>query len=378
MGYPISGLSRGGTPSQVWVGRGYLGYPLARSGWWGGTQGIPRPELGYPPDLKWWDGEPPRTWDGVPPGPEMGYPPAPEMGYLLDLRWGTPQTWDGVPPPDLRWGTPLTWDRVTLPTRPEMGYPLPEMGYPPTWGTPHYTEQHSVHLLHGGRCASCIHTGGLSCFMTFLCRLGFLSFIHTKTWISFSSGNSAPLHVTQQCRCRSSVCVCALNNITGWFAAGHPYEGQRMASNNRRREKAFTKFHVAGMFASSRSGNSGVETVTLTPNKKGNLDYKYLGEYFSPVIVWGSGATSVKWLSAQVTPSFDLRHQGKSAENQPNSTGGFLICEAKLTTKFQKRNNNNSNFRLHFYNFWHQSLVCSKAQETRINCTQKQTQTLRL
>ena len=50
-----------------------------------------------------------------------------EMGYLpyLDLGRGTP------------------------PPRPEMGYP------------PHYTEQHSEHLLCGGWCASCVHAGGL-------------------------------------------------------------------------------------------------------------------------------------------------------------------------------------------------------------------------
>ena len=56
-GYPISGLGKGvphlrsgwgvphprsgwwgvtqGTPNQVWIVGGYLGYPLTRSGWWG-------------------------------------------------------------------------------------------------------------------------------------------------------------------------------------------------------------------------------------------------------------------------------------------------------------------------------------------------------
>ena len=51
-GYPISGLA-GGTPSQVWPGelphlrsRGVPGVPpLTRSGWWGGTQGTPYPDL---------------------------------------------------------------------------------------------------------------------------------------------------------------------------------------------------------------------------------------------------------------------------------------------------------------------------------------------
>ena len=66
----------------------------------------------------------PQTWDGVPPRPKMGTPPP---------------TWDGVPP-YLRWDTPLP-------------------GVPP----PHYTEQHSEHLLHFGRCASCVHAGRLSC-----------------------------------------------------------------------------------------------------------------------------------------------------------------------------------------------------------------------
>ena len=38
------------------------------------------------------------------------------------------------------------------------------MEYPPTQGTsPPNTEQHSEHLLRGGQCACCVHTGGLSC-----------------------------------------------------------------------------------------------------------------------------------------------------------------------------------------------------------------------
>ena len=30
---------------------------------------------------------------------------------------------------------------------------------------PHYTEWHSEHLLRSGQCASCVHAGGLSCFV---------------------------------------------------------------------------------------------------------------------------------------------------------------------------------------------------------------------
>ena len=73
------------------------------------------------------------------------------------------------------WGTP--WEEGT-----PLGYP-PRRGYPPqgtiqqtgtqvrypTPGRGHLprstpTEQHSEYLLRGGRYASCVHAGGLSCF----------------------------------------------------------------------------------------------------------------------------------------------------------------------------------------------------------------------
>ena len=148
-GYPISGLGRGvpyprsrwGTPFQVWggtpisgLGRGVPRVPPIRSGW-GSTQGTPR------------------TWDGVPP------------------------TWDGVPSPDLRWGTPLTWDGVP---------PWPEMGYPPTWdGVPplsryppplHSSIASTCYVA--GRCASCVHAGGLSCFLDII-----ENFFGKRVWI---------------------------------------------------------------------------------------------------------------------------------------------------------------------------------------------------
>ena len=114
--------SGGGVPHPR-SGRG--GYPIPGLG--GGGVLHPRSGQGTPPDLGW--GTPPgpgmRTRDGVPPRPGMGYPPGPGMGY---------------------------------PPRPGMGYlPGPGMGTPPDLG-------HSEHLLFGGRYASCVHAGGLSCF----------------------------------------------------------------------------------------------------------------------------------------------------------------------------------------------------------------------
>ena len=59
------------------------------------------------------------------------------------------------------------------PSHVQGGYPM-FGGYPMSggvphvwWGVPHIrpphcTEQHSEHLLRGGRCASCVHAGGLS------------------------------------------------------------------------------------------------------------------------------------------------------------------------------------------------------------------------
>ena len=142
-GYPIQVWMVGGTPSQVWPGGGY---PIP-----GLAQGTPLDlRWGTPPDMGWGppqtsDRVPPRhgmgyplTWDGVPPRTGMGYPPRHGTGY--------PQIWDRYPP--------RTWDRVPPPPGPEMGYPQ--------------TDQHSEHLLHGGRYASCVHAGGLSCIQNCL------------------------------------------------------------------------------------------------------------------------------------------------------------------------------------------------------------------
>ena len=168
-GLPCPGLDGGGggTPSQVWLGGGGTPSQVWQGGYSipGLAGGVPHPKSGWGYPISGldtsWDTPLPWTWDGVPPGPGMGYPPRPGTGY--------PPTWDGVPAPrpgtgyPLGWGTPQTWNRA----------PPPDMGWgtPPDlrWGTPlPQTDQHSEHLLHGGRYASCVHAGGLSCFQLFL------------------------------------------------------------------------------------------------------------------------------------------------------------------------------------------------------------------
>ena len=57
---------------------------------------------------------------------------------------GTPSSWGGYPLPRSRGGTPSSW------------WDVPQQGVPPP-------EQHSVYLLRGGRYASCVQAGGLSC-----------------------------------------------------------------------------------------------------------------------------------------------------------------------------------------------------------------------
>ena len=122
-GYPIPGLGEGyhillmgggGTSSQVWIGGRYpipgsgAGVPHSRSGWGGGYL-IPGLDGGYP----------------VP-------------GFSGDQGWRTP------PPPRTEWVTPPTPNQET--------------------------EQHSEHLLRGGRYASCVHTGGLCCLVIYLLK----------------------------------------------------------------------------------------------------------------------------------------------------------------------------------------------------------------
>ena len=141
-GYPIPGLMVGwSTPSQVWWWG--LGVPNPRSGYWGVPHlrsdggGYPIPGLdggGYPIPGLMVGGTPSQVW--------MVRVPrvSPSEVWFVGVP-GEPPPWlDGVPPTMTGWGTPsmIGW------------------GSPP----PH---QHSEHLLHGGRHASCVHAGGLSC-----------------------------------------------------------------------------------------------------------------------------------------------------------------------------------------------------------------------
>ena len=121
---------RGGTPSQVWT----RGYPIPGLDW-----GLPHPRSE-------WGGTPSQVWTGgVPHSADGGYP-------IQDQDGSTPgyppvQDWIWYPPPIQTWigGVPQE-----TPHQSKTG-----------WGTPPH--QQSEHLLRGGRCASCVHAGGLSC-----------------------------------------------------------------------------------------------------------------------------------------------------------------------------------------------------------------------
>ena len=135
--HPRSG--QGDTPSQVWTGDTPSqvlmgeGGPIPRSGW-----GYPIPGLdGGTPFQVWTGGTPFWGQEGVP-DPRSG--------------WGVPhsQVKMGVPHPRSKQGVP----KGTLPAQDWMGYPPHIQG----------TEQHSKHLLHGGRYAFYVHPGGLSCW----------------------------------------------------------------------------------------------------------------------------------------------------------------------------------------------------------------------
>ena len=90
------------------------------------------------------------TWSGTP--PPGGYPDTPPGGY--PVRYHPPRGGTRTPPGGTRSGTPLG------------GYPDPPGGVPsqvPPPGGGTQVGQQKEYSLHGGRYASCVHAGGLSC-----------------------------------------------------------------------------------------------------------------------------------------------------------------------------------------------------------------------
>ena len=150
--HPRSGRGGGGTHSQarmvvphsqVWTGWGE-GYHLPRSE--RRVPLIPGLDEGLPPSQVW------EPWVTPHPsqvqGQDGGYPRVPPCPGL-DV--GAPyQDWMGFPLSRTGCGYP--------PIQDWMGYPRP---------CPPPSEQHSEHLLRGGRYAFCVHAGRLSCFSSF-------------------------------------------------------------------------------------------------------------------------------------------------------------------------------------------------------------------
>ena len=167
-GYPIWPVgvpqpgSAGGIPHLV------RGVPQSGPDWGVPQPGVCDPWLGYPP---WLGATPARghTPQGTP-HPQPGQ----DRGYIRQgaPTWGTP--WpgqdrgypsQGYPP----WGTPSSLARSGWGYPSQGGnclwYPLARSGQggTPARGYPPGTGQHMEYLISGGRYASCIHTGGLSC-----------------------------------------------------------------------------------------------------------------------------------------------------------------------------------------------------------------------
>ena len=180
-GYPGLGTPPGGGGPGTPPGRvPRSGYPPGGSGYppgWGGTWvrytprgGVPR--SGYPPG-----------GSGYPPGggvPGSGTPPG-EGGTQVQVPppggvpgSGTPPG-RGVP----RSGYPPGGTRVRYPPGgvPGSGTPpgVPRSGYPPRGGYLTRVGQQKEYSLHGGRYASCVHAGGLSCVLLSLFNLQLFS-----------------------------------------------------------------------------------------------------------------------------------------------------------------------------------------------------------
>ena len=102
------------------------------------------PQGGTPPGQ---GGTPARSSRGIPqPGPDGGGGTPARFswggGYPSQVRWGVP--WPGLTGGYSRWGTP---------------------GVTPLAGVLPVTGQQMEYLIHHGWHASCVHAGGLSCFL---------------------------------------------------------------------------------------------------------------------------------------------------------------------------------------------------------------------
>ena len=98
------------------------------------------------------------------------YPIQPWTGGYPNLGWGRGST------PSHVWGGTPTLDRGGTPSHVWGGTPTLDGGVPHLRGVPHPMSggstpgtppnRNSKHLLRlrGGRCASCVHAGGLSCY----------------------------------------------------------------------------------------------------------------------------------------------------------------------------------------------------------------------
>ena len=180
-GVPQSGLDGGGYPSQVWVG----GYP--GQVW---MVGVPRPGLdggGYPSQV-WMVGVP-----RVPPGQIWivggypGYPPS--QVWMVGVPQVTPSLarsgWWGVPWPGLDGGGTLArsgwWGRY--PSQVWMvggtlSNPPPQPGLVGGVRVPRVPPSRQSSMAStcypGGRYASCVHAGGLSCLKMILVDISVL------------------------------------------------------------------------------------------------------------------------------------------------------------------------------------------------------------
>ena len=170
------------------------GEPHPRSGW-GGEYPISGLDRGYPipgPDGRY--PIPGLDRGGVPHPRSRWWVPHPGSGQGYSIPGTLSQVQMVVPCPGFRQrypisgpdgGTPIQDQDGGTPIKDWMGVP----GYPPSrtgWGTPprQETDQHSELLLCGGRYASCVHAGGLSCYPNFLSGYQHVNAVDTQIQVT--------------------------------------------------------------------------------------------------------------------------------------------------------------------------------------------------